>query len=91
MRAAHRAEMRDLGGFLGQRLVVEFARLVRVQAEIELVVPAEFETRLGQRVVADLRARMALGQIGRMRRDLVGDDALPSRRPCRAGRGVPWA
>ena len=44
-RAAHRAEMRDLAGFPGQGFVVEFARLVRVEAEVELVFPAEFEAR----------------------------------------------
>ncbi len=55
---------------------MEFARLVGIQTEIELIVPAEFEARLGQRVVADLRAGMSLGQIGGVRGDLVGDDAF---------------
>jgi hypothetical protein len=81
----------ELGAILGQGLVVEFARLVRVEAEVELVVPAEFEARLAQRVVADLRARVALGQIGGVGGELVGDDAGPSRRPCPAGPGAPWA
>src|SRR6267154_3438062 len=43
VRAAHRAEMRDFGGILRQGFVVEFARLVRIETEVELVVPAEFE------------------------------------------------
>ena len=60
----HRAEVGDLGGLLGQGLVVEALGLVRVEAEVELVVPAELEARLAQRVVADLRARVALGQVG---------------------------
>ncbi|MFO1206743.1 MAG: hypothetical protein U1E63_13635 [Burkholderiales bacterium] len=47
--------MGELGAFLRQRLVVELLRLVRIEAQVELVVPVEFETRLGQRVVADLR------------------------------------
>src|SRR5579875_798443 len=64
-RAAHRAEMRALVGVLRQGLVVEFPGLFRIEAEVELVLPAEFETRLGKRVVARLRARMALGEIGR--------------------------
>ena len=76
MRAAHGAEVRDLGRILGQGFVVEFARLVGVEAEVELVFPAEFEARLGQRVVADLRAGMAFGQVGGMGGDLVGDDAV---------------
>jgi hypothetical protein len=66
----------NLGAVLGQGLVVELARLVRIEAEIELIVPAEFEARLGQRVIADLRAGMPLGEVGRMRRDFVGDDAV---------------
>jgi hypothetical protein len=68
--------VRDLGRLLGQGLVVEFARLVRVEAEVELVVPAELEARLGQRVVADLRARVALGEVGGVGGELVGDDAF---------------
>jgi hypothetical protein len=52
----------DLGRFLGQGFVVEFARLVRIEAEVELVVPAELEARLGQRVVADLRAGWPLAR-----------------------------
>jgi len=47
MRAAHGAEMRDFGGILGQCFVVEITRLVRVEAEVELVFPAEFEARFG--------------------------------------------
>src|SRR5450830_2121031 len=76
MGAAHGAEMRHLGGILGQGFIVEFACLVRVQADIELVIPAKFKARLGQGVVADLRTRMAFRQIRRMRGDLVGDDAI---------------
>jgi len=33
--------MGDLGRFLGQGFVVEFTRLVGIEAEVELVVPAE--------------------------------------------------
>ena len=45
-------------------------------AEVELVVPAELEARLAHRVVARAGARMALGDVGRVRGDLVGDQAL---------------
>jgi len=38
--------VRELGAFLRQCLVVEFLRLLRVEAEVELVGPAEFEARL---------------------------------------------
>ena len=47
MGAAHGAEMRDLGGIFGQRFILKIARLVGVEAEIELVFPAEFEARFG--------------------------------------------
>src|SRR5574343_94481 len=76
MRPAHRAEVGDLGRFLGQRFVVEFTRLVRVETEVELVVPAELKARLGQRVVTDLGAGVSLGQVGGMGGELVGDDAF---------------
>ncbi len=74
--AAHRAEVRDFGGLFGQGFVVEFARLVRVEAEVELVFPAELEARLGQRVVANLRAGVPFGEVGGVRGNLVGDDAF---------------
>ena len=60
----------------GQRFVVKFARGDGVEAEVELIFPAEFEARLAQRVVAVLRAGMALGEVGGVRGDLVGDDAV---------------
>ena len=67
--------MRHLGRLLGQRFIVEGAGGIRVQPEVELVFPAEFKTRLGQRIIADLRPRVPLGQIRRVGCDLVGNDA----------------
>ena len=55
---------------------MELARLVRIEPEVELVLPAELEARLGQRVIADLRAWVALGEVGRVRGDLVRHDAV---------------
>ena len=46
MRAAHGTEVRELGAFLRQGFVVKFLRLFGVEAEVELVGPAEFEARL---------------------------------------------
>ena len=43
--SAHRAEMRDLVRFLRQRLVVEGSRSLRIEPEVELVLPAEVEAR----------------------------------------------
>ena len=57
-------EVCELGAFLRQRFVVKFLRLFGVEAEVELIGPAELETRLAERVVAQLRARMALGEVG---------------------------
>ena len=76
VRAAHGAKVRGLGAVLRQRLVVEFARGHGVEREVELIFPAEFKARLGDGVVAVLRAGMALRQVRRVRRDLVGDDAV---------------
>ena len=61
---------------MGHGLVVEFARPLGVEREIELVVPAEFEARLGECIVADLGPGQTLGEVGRMGSDLVGDDAV---------------
>ena len=55
---------------------MELLRLLRIQAQVELVFPAEFEARLAQRVVAHLRTGMALGQVGGVRGDLVRHDAV---------------
>ena len=46
-----------------------------VEAEAELVAPAELETRLAQGVVAQLCARPAFGEVGGMGGKFVGDDA----------------
>ena len=57
--------MGDLVGVLRQGRVVVFARGVGVQPKVELVLPAEVEARAAQRVVAQLRGRVTLGEIGR--------------------------
>src|SRR5262249_40615527 len=50
----HGAEMGHLGAFLGEGLVVVLAGGVRIEGEIELVLPAELEAGLGEGVVTDL-------------------------------------
>jgi hypothetical protein len=65
--------MRHLVRFLGQRLA---ARGVRIERQIELIDPAQLEARTTQGIIAQLRYRMALGEIGGMRGDLVSDDAF---------------
>src|SRR5687768_14263403 len=70
LRAAHRAEMRELGALGRQCRVVIGARRDRVEREIELILPPELETRPRQRVVPRLRPRMSFRQIGGVGRDL---------------------
>jgi hypothetical protein len=62
--------MGDLVGFLRQVSSWNFARGFRVQAEVELVFPAELEARAADGVVAQARGRVALGEVGG-----VGGDA----------------
>ena len=76
LRDLHRTEMHHLGRILGQGFVMEFTRLVRTETDVELIFQAEFEARFRQRIVSNLRARMALGQMGCVGGDLVGDDAI---------------
>src|SRR6185436_3383226 len=64
LRPAHRAEVGELGAVGRQRLVVELARGLGIEREVELVLPAELEARLAERVVRLARAQMALGQVG---------------------------
>src|SRR5690242_4376205 len=52
MRAAHRAEVRELCALLRERLVVILARHFRVEREVELIFPAKLKARLRERVVS---------------------------------------
>src|ERR1035441_9398355 len=49
-RPAHRAEMRHFVRLLGQRLVVILARGLRIEPEVELVLPAEVEARAREQI-----------------------------------------
>jgi hypothetical protein len=51
--------VRQFVRLLWQRLVVAFTRGVGVEPEVELVLPAEVEARARERVVAQLRRRVA--------------------------------
>lgn len=50
--------MGDLTGFLWQGFIVVGTGGERVEREVKLVFPAEFEARFRHGVIADLRARM---------------------------------
>src|SRR5205085_7302530 len=76
LRPAHGAEVGRLGAGGGQRLVVVRAGPFGVEREVELVLPPELEAGLGERVVPGLGAGVALGQVGGVGGDLVGDHAV---------------
>ena len=54
--------------------LVVFQRPLRVEREVELILPSEVVARLGQGVVANRSTGMTLGQVGRMGSNLVSDD-----------------
>src|SRR5205807_10090075 len=62
---AHRTEVRPFRRFGRKGLVVEAARALGVEREVELIFPPELEARLAERVVPRLRAGMALREVGR--------------------------
>eukprot|EP00968_Pinguiococcus_pyrenoidosus_P014072 scaffold1280_cov246-Pinguiococcus_pyrenoidosus.AAC.14 len=72
--SAHAAEVSRLARIGGDGLVVHVPRGDRIQGEVELIVPAELETSLGQRVVPVLSPRVRLGEVGGVSRDAVRDD-----------------
>src|SRR5437764_701597 len=76
VRAAHRAEVGRLRSLGRQRGVVKLLRGLGVEGEVELVLPSELEARLRHGIVPGAGGGMALGQVGRVRGDLVGDHAL---------------
>ena len=61
--------MRDLVGFLRQRFVVIGARGFGVEAEVELILPAEVEAGTGEGVVAQLGCGVALAKVAGVRCD----------------------
>src|ERR1700704_4656099 len=72
VRAAHAAEMRGLRAFLREGFVVEFAGGLGIEAEVELILPAELEAGFAQGVVTVLGAGVAFGEVGGVGGDLVG-------------------
>src|SRR3954452_7371505 len=76
MRTAHAAEMRELRAFLRQRFIMEFSSGDGIEAQIELIFPAEFESRFAEGIVAITSGRMAFREIGGMSRDLISNHAV---------------
>ena len=73
--AAHGAEVGALGSVLREGFVVVFAGGDGVEAEVELVFPAELEAGFGEGVVAVLGAGVAFGEVGGVGGEFVGDDS----------------
>ena len=67
------------------------ARSVGIEGELEVLLPVERGAGLGQLVVAVARAGNAQRDVGRVRRDLVGDAALLHVVLLRQARGAPSA
>ena len=59
MGAAHAAEVGTLSSVLGEGLIMKFPRGDGIEAEVELVFPAELEPCLAEGVVAVLGAGVA--------------------------------
>ncbi|MNB87228.1 hypothetical protein D3C75_342040 [compost metagenome] len=68
--------MRHFAGLLRQGFVVIGAGGERIERQVKLVFPAEFEARFRHGVIADLCPRMTLRQVGRMCGNFVGDQTL---------------
>ena len=69
-----RAEVGGLGAFGGEGLVVVLLGGFGVEAEVELVAPAELEPGAAERVVVEPGGGVALGEVGGVGGELVGDD-----------------
>ena len=59
-----------------QREVMISSGAVRIEREVELVLPTELKTSLGQSIVSQLGTGVPLGQVCRMGSKLVGNHAL---------------
>ena len=76
MRAAHGAEVGGFGSVLGEGFVVIEAGGDGIEAEVELVFPAEFKTGFAEGVVAVLGTGVAFGEVRSMGGELVGDGTV---------------
>ncbi len=64
VRVVHRAEVGGLRVVLWKDLIVELSRGFGVEAEVELVLPAELEAVLAEGFVAVLGTGVAFGEVG---------------------------
>src|SRR5690606_25758865 len=73
-RAAHGTEMGDFSTFGRQGLVMELTGRIGIEGKVELVFPAELESRFAQGIIPVLRSGMAFGQVCSMCSNLIGDN-----------------
>jgi len=76
VRAAHGTKVGDPVRLVGHGPIVVLAGTFRVEGQVELVFPTELEACLREGVVPYLGTGEALGQIGAVGGDLVGDDTV---------------
>src|ERR1700688_1553512 len=67
--------MSGFGAIMGQCFIVELTSPVRVKAQVELILPTELKTCLREGIIPKLCSAPSLGQVRRVCRDLVTDDA----------------
>jgi len=73
---AHGTEMGGLRALMWKGFIVIFPCAIRIEAQVELIFPAELETRLRKCVVAKLSTWPSFGEIGCMSGDFVGNDSI---------------
>src|SRR5437588_471859 len=76
MRSAHRTKMCGFRSLLRERFIMKFPSRIRIYLKRKLILLPELISRFADGVVAVLGAGMAFGQIGCVRGDFVGDDAV---------------
>mmetsp|Transcript_42134 Transcript_42134/g.77032 ORF Transcript_42134/g.77032 Transcript_42134/m.77032 type:complete len:235 (+) Transcript_42134:378-1082(+) len=73
--SAHGTKVRAFGGIAVERLVVERTSGHGVQRKVELIVPTEIKSSIGESIVAILCSGEFLREVGGVGRNLVSDDS----------------
>src|SRR5882724_1364596 len=76
MRAAHGTKVREFGAFRRKSFVVELTGGDGIEAQIELIFPAELKTGFAQGIVPRSGGWMAFGKIGSVSGDFVCNHPL---------------
>ena len=73
MLAAHGAEVGFLMPFFGKSFVMKLDGFLRIQCQMELVLPTEFKPCLAHGIVPEIGCRVSLGEVCGMRCQLEGN------------------